>query len=176
MIWKMHQSLWLISLLRIRNSIHPLKFVIMNFHKIVKIVTGILGVLGIVFLFMVIGSGDEEVKAAAAMGDYSKISPLITLSQVILGIAIIATLVFSLLGLFSDKEKLKKALFSIVGLLVVLGVAYATSEGVETPMKDGEVLSAAGSRLVGTGIRMFYFLAIIAIGSMLFASVKKLIK
>lgn len=176
MTWKMHQSLWLISLLRIRNSIHPLKFVIMNFHKIVKIVTGILGVLGIVFLFMVIGSGDEEVKAAAAMGDYSKISPLITLSQVILGIAIIATLVFSLLGLFSDKEKLKKALFSIVGLLVVLGVAYATSEGVETPMKDGEVLSAAGSRLVGTGIRMFYFLAVIAIGSMLFASVKKLIK
>ena len=87
-----------------------------------------------------------------------------------------ATLIFSLLGLFSDKEKLKKALFSIVGLLVVLGVAYATSEGVETPMKDGEVLSAAGSRMVGTGIRMFYFLAIIAIGSMLFASVKKLIK
>jgi len=172
----MHQSLWLISLLRIRNSIHPLKFVIMNFHKIVKIVTGILGVLGIVFLFMVIGSGDEEVKAAAAMGDYSKISPLITLSQVILGIAIIATLVFSLLSLFSDKEKLKKALFSIVGLLVVLGVAYATSEGVETPMKDGEVLSAAGARMVGTGIRMFYFLTIIAIGSMLFSSVKKLIK
>jgi|TARA_B110001452_G_scaffold195615_1_gene165603 hypothetical protein len=148
----------------------------MNFHKIVKIVTGILGVLGIVFLFMVIGSGDEEVKAAAAMGDYSKISPLITLSQVILGIAIIATLVFSLLSLFSDKEKLKKALFSIVGLLVVLGVAYATSEGVETPMKDGEVLSAAGARMVGTGIRMFYFLTIIAIGSMLFSSVKKLIK
>ena len=176
MIWKMHQSLWLISLLRIRNSIHPLKFVIMNFHKIVKIVTGVLGVLGIVFLFMVIGSGDEEVKAAAAMGDYSTVSPLITLSQVILGIAVVATLIFSLLGLFSDKEKLKKAVFSIVGLLVVLGVAYATSEGVETPMKDGEVLSAAGSRLVGTGIRMFYFLAIIAIGSMLFASVKKLIK
>ena len=176
MTWKMHQSLWLISLLRIRNSIHPLKFVIMNFHKIVKIVTAILGVLGIVFLFMVIGSGDEEVKAAAAMGDYSAVSPLITLSQVILGIAVIATLIFSLLGLFSDKEKLKKAVFSIVGLLVVLGVAYATSEGVETPMKDGEVLSAAGSRLVGTGIRMFYFLAIIAIGSMLFASVKKLIK
>ena len=176
MIWKMHQSLWLISLLRIRNSIHPLKFVIMNFHKIVKIVTGILSVLGIVFLFVVIGSGDEEVKAAASMGDYSKISPLITLSQVTLGIAITATLIFSLLGLFSDKEKLKKALFSIVGLLIVLGASYATSEGVETPMKDGEVLSAAGSRLVGTGIRMFYFLAIIAIGSMLFASVKKLIK
>ena len=148
----------------------------MNLHKIVKIVTGVLGVLGIIFLFTVIGSGDEEIKAAAAMGDYGKVSPLITLSQVILGIAVISTLVFSLLGLFSDKEKLKKAMFSIVGLLVVLGIAYATSEGVETPMKDGEVLSASGSRLVETGIRMFYFLSIIAIGSMLFASVKKLIK
>jgi uncharacterized membrane protein len=148
----------------------------MNFHKIVKIITGILGVLGIIFLFMVIGSGDEEIKAAASMGDYGKVAPLISLAQIILGIAVVATLVFSLLGLFSDKEKLKKALFSIVGLLVVLGVAYASSEGVETPMKDGEFLSAAGSRLVGTGIRMFYFLSLIAILSMAIAAVKKLIK
>jgi len=148
----------------------------MNFHKIVKIITGILGLLGIVFLFLVILPGDEEIKSAASMGDFSKVAPLIGLAQAILVITVISTLIFSLLGLFSDKEKLKKALFSIVGLLVVLGVAYATSDGVETPMKDGEVLSAMGSRLVGTGIRMFYFLAIIAIVSMLLASVKKLIK
>tara|TARA_B100000767_G_scaffold269263_1_gene290809 strand:+ start:2919 stop:3365 length:447 start_codon:yes stop_codon:yes gene_type:complete len=148
----------------------------MNFHKIVKIISVILGLLGIVFLFMVIGSGDEEIKAAASVGDYSTVSPLINLAQLILGITVASTLVFSLLGLFSDKEKLKKALFSIVGLFAVLGIAYATSEGVETPMKDGEVLSETASRMVGTGIRMFYFLAIIAIGSMLFASLKKLIK
>tara|TARA_Y100000389_G_scaffold180041_1_gene194592 strand:- start:307 stop:753 length:447 start_codon:yes stop_codon:yes gene_type:complete len=148
----------------------------MNFQKIVKIITGILGILGIVFLFMVVGAGDEEIKAAAAVGNYSKVSPLISLSQFILGIAVIATLIFSMIGLFSDGAKLKKALFSAVGFLVVLGIAYATSEGVETPMKDGEILSASGSRWVGTGIRMFYFLAVIAIGSMLFAGAKKLIK
>lgn len=148
----------------------------MNFQKIVKIITGILGVLGIVFLFRVVGAGDEEIKAAAAVGDYSKVGPLISLSQFILGIAVIATLIFSMLGLFSDGAKLKKALFSAVGFLIVLGIAYATSEGVETPMKDGEILSASGSRWVGTGIRMFYFLAVIAIGSMLFAGAKKLIK
>ena len=43
-------------------------------------------------------------------------------------------------------------------------------------MKDGEVLSATGAKLVETGIRTFYFLTIIAIGSMLFSSVKNLIK
>ena len=55
-------------------------------------------------------------------------------------------------------------------------IAFLFSSGVETPMKDGEILSASGSRWVGTGIRMFYFLAVIAIGSMLFAGAKKLIK
>jgi hypothetical protein len=44
----------------------------MNFHKIVKIITGILGLLGIVFLFLVILPGDEEIKAAASNGDFSR--------------------------------------------------------------------------------------------------------
>ena len=56
----------------------------------------------------------------------------------------------------------------------VVGVTGRT--GVETPLKDGEVLSASGSRWVGTGIRVFYYLAIIAIGAMVFASAKKLTK
>ena len=43
----------------------------MNFQKIVKIVTAVLGVLGVVFLFRIIGAGDEEIKMAASMGDYS---------------------------------------------------------------------------------------------------------
>ena len=49
------------------------------------------------------------------------------------------------------------------------------AEGVETPMKDGEVLSASGSKLVGTGIYAFYFLAAIAVGMMALSGVKKLI-
>jgi len=33
-------------------------------------------------------------------------------------------------------------------------------------MRDGKVLSALGSKLVGTGIRVFYILSIIAVGLM----------
>ncbi len=147
----------------------------MNFQKIIKIIAFLLGALGLIFLFMVINAGDEEIKAAAAAGDYSAVSPLILLSNTTLIIAVVSTVIFSLVNLLSNGQKLKKSLSSIVALLVVLGVAYATSEGVETPMKDGEVLSAAGSRWVETGIRMFYFLAVIAIGSMIFSSIKKII-
>jgi hypothetical protein len=59
---------------------------------------------------------------------------------------------------------------------VVVGIAYAASTGVETPLKDGEVLSAAGSRWVGTGLRMFYILAALAILSMVLSGAKKLLK
>jgi hypothetical protein len=55
-----------------------------------------------------------------------------------------------------------------------MGIAYATSTGVETPMKDGEMLSANGSRWVETGLRMFYLLAVLAIGSMVFFGGKKI--
>jgi hypothetical protein len=43
-------------------------------------------------------------------------------------------------------------------------------------MKDGEMLSASGSRWVGTGLRTFYILAVVAIGTMVFSGVKRFFK
>jgi hypothetical protein len=43
-------------------------------------------------------------------------------------------------------------------------------------MKDGEMLSASGSKWVGTGLYTFYFLAIIAIGTMIVTGAKKIFK
>ena len=40
---------------------------------------------------------------------------------------------------------------------------------------DGEVLSATGARWVETGIRVFYYLAVIAIGAMGYSGVKRII-
>ena len=67
-------------------------------------------------------------------------------------------------------------MMGIGAFLFVILIAFLFSSGVETPMKDGEVLSASGARWVETGIRTFYFLTVIAIGAMVFSSVKKLIK
>ena len=97
----------------------------MNIQRIVKIGAGLLGVLGIVFLFRIIGAGDEEIKMAASMGDYGTVSPLISIAQIIFYVSVAATLIFSLLNLFGDSQKLKKALISVGFLVVVVGISFA---------------------------------------------------
>tara|TARA_B100000989_G_C19507822_1_gene457324 strand:+ start:14 stop:463 length:450 start_codon:yes stop_codon:yes gene_type:complete len=148
----------------------------MNLQTIVKIVSAVFGLLGVVFLFRIIGAGDEEIKMAASSGDFATVSPLVSLAIAILFITVIITLVFSILNLASSSKKLKKALIFIGCFIVVTVIAYFASDGVETPMKDGEVLSASGSRWVGTGLRMFYILATLAILSMILSGAKKILK
>ncbi|MGA0431381.1 MAG: hypothetical protein ACO3M9_05300 [Flavobacteriaceae bacterium] len=146
----------------------------MKLQNIIKIISAIFGVLAVVFLFRIIGLGDEEIKMAASMGDYGSVSPLVNLAIAILVITVALTLVFSLIGLTSDAKKLKKALLSAGLFLAVIGISYAMSTGVETPLKDGEVLSANGSRWVGAGLRAFYILAVVAIGAMLMSGAKRI--
>jgi len=148
----------------------------MNTQNIIKIVSGILGVLGIFFLFRIISLGDEEIKMAASMGDYGSVSALVNLALFILGIAVVITLIFSLFGLTSDGKKLKKALISIGLFALVVAIGFGLSTGVETPLKDGEVLSASGSRWVGAGLRIFYILALVAIAAMGLSGVQRILK
>ncbi len=148
----------------------------MNLEKLTRIGCIALGVLGLIFLAIVFASGDDSIKMAAASGNYGVITPIILLSQITLFIAVIVTLVFSLRAIAKDKSKMKNALKSAGLFLIVVVIAFVLSSGVETPMRDGKVLSAMGSRLVGTGIRVFFILSIIAVGLMVFPGTKKIFK
>ena len=148
----------------------------MNLEKLTRIGCIALGVLGLIFLAIVFASGDDSIKMAAASGNYGVITPIILLSQITLFIAVIITLVFSLRAIAKDKSKMKNALKSAGLFLIVVVIAFVLSSGVETPMRDGKVLSAMGSRLVGTGIRVFFILSIVAVGLMVFPGTKKIFK
>ena len=148
----------------------------MNLERLTRIGCIALGVLGLIFLAIVFASGDDSIKMAAASGNYGVITPIILLSQITLFIAVIVTLVFSLGAIAKDKSKMKNALKSAGLFLIVVVIAFVLSSGVETPMRDGKVLSAMGSRLVGTGIRVFFILSVIAVGLMVFPGTKKIFK
>ena len=148
----------------------------MNIQKITNIVSWTLGLLGLLFLFILIFQGDDSIEANAMRGSYGFVSYMIWLAIIVLSVVTLSTLIFSLKNIASDKSKLKKFGMSIGSFLLVIVIAFVFSSGVETPMGDGKILSATGSRLVETGIKTFYFLVLIAGGLMVYNSVSKLFK
>lgn len=136
----------------------------MDLHKIIRIVVLILAIIGIALLVTIL------------TGNLGTISAFMTIAYVVLGIAILFTLLFSFTQLFANKETLKKTLISFGLFALVIVIAYVVSDG-EAVYKAGElVISEGGSKWVGAGLITFYLLTIIAIGSMVFSGVKKLIK
>ena len=148
----------------------------MNIQKITNILAIGLGILGLIFLVLIISAGDDKIEMDAMNGDYGFVAAIIYLAFLVLAIVVLSTVVFSVMNLVSDKSKLKKAGISIGSFLLVIIIAFVLSEGVETPMQDGKVLSASGSRWVETGIRAFYLLTLIAGGIMIYNSVRSMFK
>lgn len=154
----------------------------MGLHKILKIVVGVLGVVALIIAGVVASLDSEglqeELKAAGgnvnAIDVPSSISYLMLIAYVVLALILVLVIIFVLKGLASGNAK--NTLIGVGAFLVVIAISYLLASGVETPMKDGEVLSANGARWVGAGINAFYILASIAIGLMLFSGAKKLVK
>ena len=148
----------------------------MNIQKITKYVALALGVIGLILQVLILRKGDDAIEMAGLAGNFSSVSPMINLAIIILIIVVLITLISSFASLASNAAKLKKAGISIAAFAAVVLLSFLLSEGVETPMKDGEVLSASGSRWVGAGLRTFYILAVIAVGTMLYSGVKRFFK
>ena len=148
----------------------------MNLQKITNISVVLLAVLALIVLGVIIGQGDEYIEMSAMQGNFGAVSVMINLALFVLLVTVLMTLVFSMKNLFSEKSKLKKAGISIGSFLLVFIVAFVLSSGVETPMQDGNMLSALQSRFVEAGIRTFYLLTLIAGGIMVYFSVSKYFK
>lgn len=137
----------------------------MGFHKIFKIISMVLALVGILFGVMIIAGNDGQ------------IDNMMFVAYAVLFLVIASVVVFTVLNLVSHKEALIGALKGVGSFLVIALICYFVfAEGVETELRDGEMLSASDSKLVGAGLYMFYALAIIASGTMLYTGVKKMIK
>ena len=148
----------------------------MNLQKITNISVIILAISALIVLGVIIGQGDDYIEMSAMQGNFGAVSVMINLALLVLLVTVLMTLVFSMKNLFSEKSKLKKAGISIGSLLFIFIIAFVLSSGVETPMQDGNMLSALQSKLVEAGIRTFYLLTLIAGVIMVYFSVSKYFK
>ena len=148
----------------------------MNLQKITNISVILLAISALIVLGVIIGQGDDYIEMSAMQGNFGAVSVMINLALLVLVVTVLMTLVFSMKNLFSEKSKLKKAGISIGSFLFIFIIAFVLSSGVETPMQDGNMLSALQSKLVEAGIRTFYLLTLIAGVIMVYFSVSKYFK
>ncbi len=140
----------------------------MGLHKILKIIALILSIAGVISLAMIVSNGDDAVKATG-----EGLDGFLYIAYIIFALVLLFVIVFVLKGLLAGD--IKKTLITIGAFLAVVIISYVMADGVETMMKDGKILSASGSKLISTGINAFVILGLLAIGSMAFGGVKKLI-
>ncbi len=142
----------------------------MGLYKIFKIVAMLLGFAGLIFWFLLISKGDDAVKATGA-----GVAPLLYIAYVIMAIVLGLVTVFVLKGVMSGD--VKKTLISVGAFLAVLLISYVMASGsIEglTPADKPEVTEST-SKWVGTGLIAFYILAVVAVTTMAFSGVKKVI-
>lgn len=139
-----------------------------KFLKIFKIVVG---VLGAILFFRILNTGDDALEADTALQS-SVISPLMYVAYAILILCVVAVLGFVIKGLFSGN--VKNTLIGLGSFLVILVVSFLVSEGQETALRDGDVLSEYSSRWVSAGLTMFYILVGLAIAAIVASNVKSL--
>lgn len=129
----------------------------------------ILSLIGVVLLVMIWLKGSDE----AVAGFQSVMDWYMYVAYIMLAIVLLFVLIFVLKGIIAGN--VKKTLMIIGAFVLIVIIGYAMATGVETKMKDGEILSVSSSKWVGAGLYTFYILAIIAVGTMIFSEVKKTI-
>ena len=149
----------------------------MGLHKIIKIAAAAISILGIIFLIMIISKGDDAIDAIYQEGGTSGVDYMSYIAYVVLGLVLLFVLGFVLKGMFSNKETLMSTVKGVGAFLVLALICYFVfASGTEKEIADGEILTASEDKLIGAGLYMFYALALIATGAMVFTGVKKMIK
>lgn len=125
---------------------------------ILTILIAVIALIGVI-LYILILSGDTG-------------NAMIIAGEVLVIITAAIALFFGLKNLATNPQALKKSLISLAVFAIIGILSYVSAS--ESPLQVGDISITPGtSKLVGTGIYMFYFLAAVAILAMVGFAIKK---
>lgn len=143
-------------------------------HKIVKIALIVIGLIGAVLWFML----PEREMPAAEAAQSGAMNGMFIITYILLGIAIIASLLFTLKNLFSNPQSLKKTLMVLGGFLLIVAIAYVLASGTDVSIEEmaarGIETSESTIRRIGMGLNVFFILTVVAVALMVIPGIKKL--
>lgn len=145
----------------------------MTLHKVLKYLAIVIGVIGLVLLARVIITGDDAIEASADT-QASVLAPIMFLSYFVMAAVVLLVVISVIKDLIHGN--IMKTLVSIGVFAVIVLVGYLIASP-EVPVGiDASEVSVSGAQWVGAGLIVFYILAAIAIGAMIFSGIKKLAK
>lgn len=141
-------------------------------NKIIKIVLIVIGLLATVLWFGMPSGDDPDAINSGSMNF------MFLIMYALLAIAVVASVFFGLKKLLSTPGSLKKTLFAIGGLAIVVAVAYGLSSG-EEAKAVAEAMADKGAtestvKNIGMGLNVFFILTAVAVALMVFPGLKKL--
>lgn len=145
----------------------------MTLHKILKYLALVIGVVALILLGRILMAGNDTIEASAS-AQQSFVTPFLWLSYFVMAVIIVLVAFFVIKGLF--RGNIRNTLISVGAFVLIVAIAYLITDGTETVLKDGDILSATTSHWVSVGLVTFYILAAIAVGAMILSGVRKLIK
>jgi hypothetical protein len=97
---------------------------------------------------------------------------------ILLAIAVVAALFFGLTKLLSTPGSLKKTLFALGGLAIVVAISYGLSSNnapvVEEMASRGITTTEGTVKNIGMGLNVFFILTVVAVVLMVFPGLKKM--
>jgi hypothetical protein len=145
----------------------------MTLHKILKYIALVIGVIGLILWGRVLMAGDDAIENSADV-QASVVTPFLYVAYLVFAIIVLLVLFYVIKGLFSGD--IKRTLIAVGAFILVVVIAYLLTDGTETQLSDGTMLSASANHWVGAGLATFYILAGIAILLMVVSGIRKLIK
>ncbi|MAU16255.1 MAG: hypothetical protein CMH46_12040 [Muricauda sp.] len=141
-------------------------------NKIVKILLIVIGLLAAVLWFSLPSADDPNAINSGAMNF------MFIIMYILLAIAVITTVVFGFAKLLSTKGSLKKALFAIGGLAIVVAISYGLSSDnmavVEAMSQRGVETTEGTVKNIGMGLNVFFILTAVAVILMVVPGLKKM--
>ncbi len=100
----------------------------------------------------------------------------IYLSYIFVGVALVAAVVLPLVNALKHPAGLVKSLMGVGGLVVLFIIAYSLSGSEVSAKAIAMGVDDAGSKMIGAGLILFYFVLVVATVGIVFSEISKAFK
>lgn len=138
----------------------------------------VIALLGVVFIIMTVtgSSSDDTGNAIVSDTGMTGISSGLMLTYFTIGLCVIAWLLFGLKDLLSDLANSKKVLIGFAGFIVLLLVGYLIADNEVLGSWAEKGVTEGTSKWVGAGLMSFYVFISVAILTIIWSEVSRMIK